>query len=137
MAHRTPASDQTTNKLAQPCAPRGDEAAGRIEGGARIAALNDAFRRTFQGGQEVETPGVLALHEAERISLLLAVRRLGTFDAGNGPHGEHDFGAVAVAGYRCFWKIDVYDRDLRGHSLDAADPAVTARVLTIMLAEEY
>ena len=104
---------------------------------ARIAALNDAFRRTFLSGHVVETPGVLALPEIERIALLSAVRRFDAFDTGNDPHGEHDFGVVEVGGRRCFWKIDAYDRDLRGHSPDPAYPAVTTRVLTLMLAEEY
>ena len=137
MTRKTQSREQNTNNITQPHAPRGDEAAVRIEPAPRIAALNDAFRRTFQGGHVVETPGVLALPEAERIALLLAVRRFDAFDGDNDPHGEHDFGAVEVGGRRRFWKIDTYDRDLRGHSPDAADPAVTTRVLTIMLAEEY
>jgi Protein of unknown function (DUF3768) len=35
------------------------------------------------------------------------------------------------------WKIDCYDRLLDGRSRDPADAAVTRRVLTILLAEEY
>lgn len=137
MAHRTPRPEQIANKLALPHAPRGGKATVRTSGAARIAALNDAFRRTFKDGRVVETAGVLALPEAERIALLLAVRRFDTFDGDNDPHGGHDFGAVEVGGRHCFWKIDAYSRDLRAHSPDAADPAVTTRVLTIMLAEEY
>ena len=62
-----------------------------------------------------------------------------TFDAftpDNDPYGERDFGAIAVGGTRCFWKIDAYDRAGRYPSLDPANPAVTLRVLVVMLAEE-
>jgi hypothetical protein len=33
--------------------------------------------------------------------------------------------------------IDYYDRELSMHSPDPADPSITQRVITIMLAEEY
>ena len=50
------------------------------------------------------------------------------------PYGEHDFDAFELDGRKLFWKIDIYDADERYGS---PDPAVTSRVLTIMLAEEY
>ncbi len=53
------------------------------------------------------------------------------------PHGEHDCGLIAVAGHRVLFKIDYYDPSFCGHSADPADPVVTRRVLTIMLADEY
>lgn len=53
------------------------------------------------------------------------------------PYEEHDFGAVEIAGQRVFWKIDYYDTSLEYCSPDPSDPAVTTRVLTVMLANEY
>ena len=35
------------------------------------------------------------------------------------------------------FKIDYYDKNLQNGSLDPADPSVTERIITIMLAEEY
>jgi len=103
----------------------------------RIRALNDDFRRTFVGGMIMITAGVEALPAEQRKSLLAKVRAFDVFTEDNDPHGEHDFGALDEAGVRYFWKIDNYDRAIEFGSPDAADPAVTTRVLTVMLAEEY
>jgi hypothetical protein len=82
------------------------------------------------------TAGVIALGRAKQIAILDAVAAFG-FNTDNDPYGEGDFGALQVEGERLFFKIDYFDRGLTGHSLDPADPSITTRVLTIMLAEEY
>lgn len=103
----------------------------------QVCDLNDAFRRSFTGGQVTLTAGVAALPEAPRAAILAAVRGFDAFDAHDDPHGDRDFGAVEVGEVHCFWKIDCYDRDLRFASPDPTDPAETVRVLTVRLAEEY
>ena len=44
---------------------------------------------------------------------------------------------MSVVDQRLFWKIDYYDHSMQHGSPDPADPAVTERVMTIMLAAEY
>jgi Protein of unknown function (DUF3768) len=102
-----------------------------------IRSLNDDFRRAFIGGAIVITSGVEAQPEALRRTLLKKIREFVTFDADNDPHDEHDFGSIDEAGLKFFWKIDYYDRRMAAHSPDPANPDLTTRVLTIMLAEEY
>ena len=102
-----------------------------------IRGLNDAFRSTFIGGAVMITPGVGALTADTRAQLLHQIRHFDEFEAGGDPYGEHDFGAIELESTRFFWKIDYYNRELDGGSEDPADPAKTARVLTIMLASEY
>jgi hypothetical protein len=55
----------------------------------------------------------------------------------NDPHEEHDFGSFEAEGHTIFFKIDYFDRSLTYHSPDPTDPAVTVRVITVMLADEY
>jgi Protein of unknown function (DUF3768) len=103
----------------------------------RIRALNDALRQSFVGGRVMMTAGVDALPDAEKATLLSAVRSFDAFDRDNDPHGEHDFGSFEVAGETYFFKLDYYSPDLQGGSEDPADPEKTTRVLTIMRADEY
>ena len=104
---------------------------------ARIRTLNDAFRASFDGGQAFLTVGVEALPSDVRAMAIRKVATFSDFHEDNDPHGEHDFGSFDLAGRKFFWKIDYYDRRLKWGSDDPADPEKTARVLTIMLAEEY
>ena len=101
-----------------------------------IRQLIDQLRQSLAGGVLVMTAGVIALGPARQLTILQAIAAFDTFES-NDPYGEHDFGALEVEGERLFWKIDYYDQNLSAHSPDPADPSVTTRVLTIMLAEEY
>jgi hypothetical protein len=101
----------------------------------KIRALNDAARRTLLGCRVMLTSGVQALGRLPEV--LAAVRSFDDFHADNDPDGEHDFGSIELFDEKLFWKFDYYDLDLKFGSPNPADPAVTVRVLTIMLAEEY
>ena len=101
----------------------------------RIRALNDLARQTFSDCRVMITPGIQALDNLEVV--LRAVQQYDAFTADNDPFGEHDFGSLQHAGDTIFWKFDYYDLDLTMHSPDPRDPTVTARVLTIMMADEY
>lgn len=105
----------------------------------RIRELNDAFRRTLDPsrGMPVLTAGVNSLPSDVRAMAMRTVATFDDFTEENDPHGEHDFGAFELARQRFFWKIDYYDPSLEGGSEDPADETKTARVLTLMLAEEY
>ena len=103
----------------------------------RIRALNDQLRQNFADGMAVMTPGVAALgaEAVERIVKTIAL--FDDFCQANDPHEEHDFGAFEADGHMIMFKIEYVDQDLSMHSPDPADPSVTQRVITIMLAEEY
>jgi hypothetical protein len=104
---------------------------------ARIRELNDQLRCQALGGRIVITRGIEALGPEGVRQVLAAVTRFDDFNEDNDPWGEHDCAILTVNGRRVIFKIDYYDRELRWHSPDASDPAVTRRMLTIMLADEY
>jgi hypothetical protein len=103
----------------------------------RIRVLNDNFRSTLVGGRVVMTPGVAELSLGQKAQVILKVQGFADFNADNDPHGEHDFGSFEFGGETYFFKVDYFSPDMDGGSEDPADPEKTARVLTIMRADEY
>ena len=103
----------------------------------RIRALNDELRQHLCGGKAVMTPGIAALGSEAVHRLVQTIAVFDDFCNANDPHGEHDFGAFEFDGTPVMFKIDYFDKDLTFHSPDPANPAVTERVITLMLAEEY
>ena len=103
----------------------------------RIRLLNDQLRRDFRTGQVVITRGIAELGEDAVALIIKEIATYDNFDEGSDPHAEHDFGVLEAKGHRVFFKIDYYDVALAMHSPDPSDPAVTKRVLTIMLSKEY
>ena len=77
-----------------------------------IKTLNDNLRKSFIGGRVILTQA-------------------------NDPYGEHDFGSFDYNGEKIYWKIDYYDKSYQYLSENPANPDITNRVLTVMLAEEY
>ncbi len=124
---------------------------------ARIARLNDLARSAMGVAcTAVATVGFRSLPTSDKSRMRELIETFDAFDAfdeDNDPHGERDFGTIYQLAdgrwtterprlredesERVFWVLDYYDRAMRFASDDAADPAITRRVLTIMLADEY
>ena len=104
---------------------------------SKIRYLNDQFRRTGRGGRIMLTQGIQALGQKAVAEIIDKVRAFDQFNEGNDPYKEHDFGKIVHGHDTVLWKIDYYDRAMEFHSPDPADPVVTTRVMTVMMAEEY
>jgi len=103
----------------------------------QIRALNDQLLQKLSTGLAVITVGVAALGPEAVDRIVKTISVYDDFCHANDPHQEHDFGAFEAEGETIFFKIDYYDNGLSCHSPDPADPSVTKRVITIMLASEY
>jgi len=109
---------------------------------AAIREANDRFRKGDPSipGQWVMTHGIAAIlvtHGQSPLDIIEIVQAFDTFTPDNDPHREHEFGSFKFGGETCFWKVDLYDAELRYGSPDPTDLSKTKRVMTIMLASEY
>ncbi len=102
-----------------------------------IRALNDELRQNFSTDTAVMTAGIAGLGAEAVARIVKTIAVYDDFCHANDPYEEHDFGSFEVDGLTVFFKIDYYDKSRSCHSPDPADPSVTERVITIMLAEEY
>jgi len=104
---------------------------------ARIRHLNDLLRCKGIGGQVMITAGLDAMGEGFVARVLREIAAFTAFTNENDPHGERECARLTIDGESIIWKIDYFDRNLEYHSPDPADPTVTVRVMTVMLAGEY
>ena len=121
----------------------------------KIAAQNDKFRKTFEGGKVLLTCGVSALPLMQQQEIMQKVRTFNNFTEDNDPYNEHETSLSFAReerpqqrlvvrasrkrqlGEKIFWKIDYYDKDYRYLSENPCNPNITNRVMTIMLSYEY
>ena len=102
-----------------------------------IKTLNDNLRKHLIGGKIVLTQGMEAKTYEEIAEIMLKIRDFDNFTPDNDPYGEHDFGSFDYKGETIYFKIDYYDKNYQYFSEDPANPDVTNRVMTVMLASEY
>jgi len=119
----------------------------RIAQAQAIADLNDTFRAGLPITSENPlrfSPGLLRLLEglpafdffqqrAELIQLVTDHDCSGL----SADEAKRDFGLFQWRGRQCCWKIEYFSADLAERSRNPADPAMTMRVLTIMLFSEF
>lgn len=124
---------------------------GALSRSDRIARLNDRARQAMGlACVAVATEGFRSLSDEDQSRVRELIETFDAFTPDNDPYGERDFGAIYLDGdgvwtttrpvrpaETVFWKVDAYDRDLQIGSEDPANPAVTRRVLTVMLSSEY
>lgn len=102
-----------------------------------ITELNDNFRRTLAGGKLLLSRAVSTLPPEDVCTIIRLVQQYSAFTPANDPYKEHDFGSIDYQGNKIFWKIDYYDTQYLFFSNAPANPNLTKRVLTIMMADEY
>ena len=116
---------------------RGSTATTDLPRAEAIAVQNDKLRKMGEGGSIMITSNVQRITGFDPAVLAAALANYDGFDADNDPHGERDFGCMTMWGYDLIWKIDYYDKELEFGSDDPADPKLTHRILTAMVAGDW
>lgn len=104
---------------------------------ARIAHLNDEFRRRGVGGHVHFSAGIQARGAVFVSTVKSAVQADARFTPETDPRGRHDFGMVCVLGVPVCWKIDYLAAADPRLPVDPSDTLGTHRVLSIFTPLEY
>ncbi len=104
---------------------------------ARIASLNDEFRRRGFGGIVTVSERIRARGDLFATIAKQAVQADDRFTPETDPRGRHDFGIVTVDGTRVCWKIDYQREDDPTLPVDPASAHNTLRLLSIFTPLEY
>ena len=103
----------------------------------RIRDLNDRFRKGIARGMYVMSPGISQLGDEAVDRIVKTVAALEAVVPADHSHEEHAVGTFEAEGRTMVFKIYCFDNDLKYQSPDPADPAVTVRVMEVMLDHEY
>ncbi|KUO56022.1 MAG: hypothetical protein APF80_12335 [Alphaproteobacteria bacterium BRH_c36] len=104
---------------------------------ARIATLNDEFRRRGIGGHVAISARIQARGSVFVSTVKSAVEADEPGDPETDPSGRHDFGIVSIDGVRVCWKIDYQAAEDPRLPVDPAQWHGTHRVLSIFTPPEY
>lgn len=104
---------------------------------ARVAALNDEFRRRGTGGRITISEQIKARGSAFVSQAKAAVQADEAIDPELDPTRRHDFGRVTIEGVRVCWKIDYQAAEDPRAPLDLLSQTRTLRVLSIFTPLEY
>ena len=109
-----------------------------------VGETNNRFRSEVLEGRPghhriLSTQGIQALGPAavQEILYLVLSFKEEDFRESFDPHGDRDFIVVHHQGKKVWAKVDTYDTTLEWMSPDPTDDAVTVRVLTLMMPDEY
>lgn len=102
-----------------------------------IAILNNKFRKSLIGGEVLLSAGISAMSLEDKANIISLVQNFDDFNENNDPYKEHDCASFDYKGNKILWKIDYYDLNHKYMSEDPANPDITNRVLSILLAEEW
>ena len=121
----------------QPNMAAGEVVRGKTAEVKTAALLNDELRVYGVGGNIVLTEAIANLAQQDRLAVIQAVREFDVFGNEFNSYKDRTFGLLTVNAQRVFWKIDYDFKECLKGETTALDMSQIARVLTVMLADEY
>jgi Protein of unknown function (DUF3768) len=104
----------------------------------RFYPLDVKWRPKLLVARAILSPEIATLRPEAAVAIVNTIAVFDDFSRANGRFKPHDFGAFDLDdGRTIFFEIEYVDKSLTGPSPNPSDPAVTERVITIMLPAEW